>query len=138
MMTPNVSQGLRRNRAGGREKLRDEGRCRMCLKTAAEVTASGQHVRGERLLTRHHLVPRTWWSYGTKRREERRSGWRRLRDADANIVPLCRPCHDLVESDVDGRKLLRKVLSQAEIAYCIQARGQLWFDTYYPPSAVVR
>lgn len=56
----------------------------------------------------------------------------RLRDAEANIVPLCARCHREVEIDEWARRMLRKVLDQSEIAFAIQLRGKLWFDLAYP------
>ena len=64
-------------RDGGRSKVEEEGRCRLCLRD--------QRIRP---LTRHHVVPKRWF--------RSRGLPNSLRDADANIVPLCRPCHDLI------------------------------------------
>lgn len=105
---------------GGRAKLIREGRCRMCLVP--------RQRRGERMLTRHHLVPQRW------------TGWRlfgerrfRIRDADANCIPLCAHCHREVERDDGARRMLRKVLGQDEVAFGIQVAGRTWFDRRYPP-----
>lgn len=101
---------------GGRRKLAGERRCRMCLRE--------RRRSGVRQLTRHHLVPQAWY---------RLNGLPvRIRDAEANIVPLCANCHRAVETDEWARRMLRKVLDQTEIAYVIQVRGKLWFDRTYP------
>lgn len=116
-----VSPSLRLARDSGKVKLREEGICRMCLRPHTV-----------RRLTRHHLVPQskfTWGRFGFPGT----AGWRQLRDADANIVPVCRGCHDDVELHVSSRRLLRRVLVQAEIAFCIQVAGKDWFDQRYPP-----
>lgn len=101
-------------RARGWTKVREECRCRMCLR-GAEL----------RTLTRHHVVPLAWF---------RRQGASiaPLRHCDANIVPLCRPCHDLVENTMEGRRLLRKVLGAAEAGFAVCLRGRDWLDRYYP------
>lgn len=108
-----VSAPLLRYRCGGRDKMREEGRCRMCLLPSER-----------RPLTRHHIVPKSWFA----------SMPFMLRDADANIVPLCRRCHDAVERDPAVRRLLRKVLGADEVAFALQVRGPGWFDRRYPPS----
>lgn len=61
----------------------------------------------------------------------------RLRDCDANLVPLCRPCHDWVESPKDdsGRKMLRKLLGSAEAGFAIRLLGEGWFERRYPATA---
>jgi hypothetical protein len=58
----------------------------------------------------------------------------KLRDAEANVVPLCWTCHQDVETDVAARKLLRKVLASQEAAFAVKLRGQAWFDRVYPSS----
>ena len=95
-----------------------EGICRMCLRP-----------RYVRALTRHHLVPVAWfrkhphlWAYTS---------------ATANLVPLCRPCHDMVDNRRkadrrDARRLLRRSLSQQEIAFAIAVVGKEWLDREYP------
>jgi hypothetical protein len=94
------------------------GLCRMCLRP--------RHVRP---LTRHHLVPVWWfrkhphlWVYNS---------------VTANLVPLCRPCHDTVDNRKrsdrrDARRLLRRSLSQQEIAFAIAVAGKAWLDLEYP------
>lgn len=101
-------------------KIVSEGHCRMCLRP--------NHVRP---LTRHHLVPVAWFIRQPHK-------LRIIRNAHANIVPLCRVCHDLVDCrDDDGerfqsRRLLRRSLSQQEVAFAIATRGMEWFDAHYP------
>lgn len=117
-----VSTSLLTKRGGGKEKLQEEGCCRMCLRPSSEEWIPGVL----RLLTRHHLVPCRWF--------RKHAEWRDLRDVDANIVPLCRPCHDLIESK-DGlphRKMLRRALLQEEIAFIVQVRGRDWLELRYP------
>lgn len=94
----------------GLAKLMREGRCRAC-KAAA----------GERLLSRHHLVPR---SQGGD-------------DVDSNIVPLCGHgtfgCHGLVENgDLATRTRLRGELLLDELAYCLAKIGAERFNRRYP------
>jgi hypothetical protein len=104
-------------RDGGRSKLREEGRCRLCLRPY-----------WKRPMTRHHLVPkRIFRLYGIQSI---------IRDADANIVPLCSPCHAWVEQpDPEGRRMLRKVLGAAEATFVIRLCGADWFERRYPSSA---
>lgn len=101
-------------RDGGRSKLREEGRCRLCLRPG--------YVRK---LTRHHVVPKRWF---------RVTGIpTMIRDCDANVVPLCSPCHAWVEAFEDeGRRMLRKVLGGAEATLAIRLRGPDWFEARYP------
>lgn len=95
-------------------KIEGEGHCRMCLRH-----------KSVRQLTRHHLIPQSWWRNQTH-------GWRQLRNLSANVVPLCRPCHDLVEKERDSRCMLRRMLTQTEIAFIISVRSQKWLDMRYP------
>lgn len=95
------------------DKLAAEQHCRACLRH-----------RSIRTLTRHHLVPQSWWL-------ARGAVFSRYRNISANIIPLCRPCHDEVERDAEARRMLRRVLSQQEIALAIALRGD-WFDRRYP------
>jgi hypothetical protein len=113
-----VSKGLRTKRGCGKEKLREEGCCRMC-----------QRPNAIRPLTRHHYIPCRWF--------RRHPEWRLLRDCDPNLAPLCWACHEDVElSDWNGglpyRRMLRKVMSQDEIAFIIQVRGLEWLEHRYP------
>jgi 5-methylcytosine-specific restriction endonuclease McrA len=100
-------------------KILAEGQCRMC--------GRAHRVRP---LTRHHLVPESWFL-------SQPLPLRLIRNAHANIVPLCRPCHDRVDSReaderTDARRELRRCLGQAEIAFAISVRGKSWLDRYYP------
>lgn len=100
-------------------KMNAEAVCRMCLRSAKV-----------RLLTRHHLVPEYWF-----RRQP--LALKLIRNAHANIVPLCRPCHDRVDSRdpfdrEQARRYLRRSLTQQEIAFAIQVRGRQWLDHHYP------
>lgn len=127
-------------RLAGKTKLSEEGRCRMCLTPRAS--------RGERQLTRHHIVPQSWFSdriarAGADLRLHADRDWlairdeqariRQLRDCDDNIVPLCVACHRAVESDDAARAMLRKVLGSAEVAFALSTRGRAWFDLRYVP-----
>jgi len=104
-------------------KMGGEAVCRMCLRPG--------HVRP---LTRHHLVPESWF-----RRQP--IGLRMIRNAHANIVPLCRPCHSRIDNyataeerieRVEARRHLRRSLTQQEITFAIQVRGRTWLDQNYP------
>jgi hypothetical protein len=124
-----VTESLIRFRGGGREKLRQEARCRMCLRprgpdTPKEWAQVGGQVGG-RTLTRHHIVPERWFKHQVP-------PTRALRGVDPNVVPLCRGCHDEVEHDREGRRMLRRVLGTEEIAFAIQIAGEAWFDQRYP------
>jgi hypothetical protein len=97
----------------------EHGICRMC----------GRDHR-VRPLTRHHLVPHSWFL-------KQPLALKLIRNAHANIIPLCRPCHDLVDARaeldrVDARRMLRRSLAQDEIAFAIQVRGRQWLDYHYP------
>lgn len=129
-----VSQSLLRFRGGGREKVRQEARCRMCERSRGPDTqkewlqgvAGGKVFElGSRSLTRHHLTPQ-WWFKGQP------PPTRAIRSVDANIVPLCRPCHDEVEREEGGRRMLRRVLGAEEIALILQLAGEDWFEERYP------
>lgn len=123
-----VSENLRFKRDSGKEKLRREGCCRMCLRPSAELADLWMRPDAIRVMTRHHLVPQRWFNVHKE--------WIHLRDCDANIVPLCRACHDLVElrngSGSSHRRMLRRLLTQAEISFIIQVRGYRWFEGTYP------
>jgi hypothetical protein len=111
-----VSASLAFYRDGGRTKLGIEGRCRMCLHP--------RRRKGVRRLTRHHLVPQEWF--------QARLLPQRLRDAEANMIPLCERCHRDVHTDEWARRMLRKMLGQNEIAFAIQVTGREWFEVEYP------
>ena len=101
------------------DKVRAEGHCRMCLRSM-EV----------RPLTRHHLIPQRWF---LRQRHDRR--WASWRNLSANIIPLCRPCHDDVEHDLGARRMLRRVLTQEEIAFAVSVLGPEWLNRRYPHSS---
>lgn len=108
---------LAHNATSGRIKLHQEKKCRICP--------------NRRNLTRHHLIPQVWFKY---RKEELRS----LRNANANIVPLCEECHRIIDSAIDPvgklqkRAALRDALYSNEIAFILQVRGPQWFNLAYP------
>lgn len=124
-----VSEGLRYKRDCGREKVQAEGHCRMCLRPSAELVDLWQRPDAVRVMTRHHLVPKRYF---------KQNGYEHLRDVDANLVPLCRACHNLVERRGDegriARRMLRRLLTQTEIAFVLQMRGKAWLDIRYPIS----
>jgi hypothetical protein len=117
-----ISPSLLSYRNGGRWKMDREGRCRMCLEPRRKA--------GVRMLTRHHLVPRSWFAINFGDPLPYKAV--RVRDCDANMIPLCVRCHDAVETDSMARAMLRKVLGQNEVAFGIQLRGKDWFDRRYP------
>lgn len=128
-----VSSSLLRFRGGGREKCRLENRCRMCLRPRGPestrewrmLEAQNAVAVGGRPLTRHHLLPLEWF--------KRQPGpTRAVRSVDANIVPLCRVCHDEVENDVESRRMLRRVLGAEEVSFMIQLASEAWMDARYP------
>ena len=97
----------------------DAGYCRMCRREARV-----------RPLTRHHLVPESWFL-------RQPLPLRMIRNAHANIVPLCRPCHDRIDCrDIversQARRELRRSLTQQEITFAIQVRSRAWLDYEYP------
>jgi hypothetical protein len=102
--------------------------CRLCR--VGESEARYRRDPNAARLTRHHLVPESWF---LKQPEP----LRRIRNAHANIIPLCRHHHDLVESKhpvirLEARRLLRMTLTQQEIAFAIQVRDREWLDSEYP------
>jgi hypothetical protein len=135
-----VSESLLTKRNRGKLKLKEEGRCRMCQRPRAK-TVFNPHTRnptvdvelspaGARVLSGHHMVPKRWFRFQP-------IAVKNLRDVDANIVPLCRVCHDDVECPEKAlrtiaRRELRKLLTQEEITFVIQVRGKSWLDTHYP------
>lgn len=124
-----VSESLRFRSGAGKVKVRQEGHCRMCLRNAAELKDLPDRPDAIRLMTRHHLVPQEFFRIHPE--------WKHLRGCDANVVPLCRVCHDLVElpewmGGRDHRRMLRKVMTQAEIVFVIQTRGFDWLERRYP------
>lgn len=122
-----VNPSLANNVSSGRDKLSQEGKCRIC--GWAHRDALGQPVTTDRL-TRHHLVPQAWF---LRRKEELKI----LRNANANIVPLCDTCHSIVDGrepvlKLKKRAALRQALYPNEIAFILQIRGRPWFDHHYP------
>ena len=117
MSTTRVNPSLAHNSTSGRSKVAYERRCRVC--------------GGEQALTRHHLVPQAWFF-------ERKPEIRVLRNANANIVPLCEPCHRIVDTTRDPvlrlqkRATLRSALYPNEVAFILQLRGRDWFEAHYP------
>lgn len=100
-------------------KIMSEGHCRMCLRP--------DHVRN---LTKHHLVPVSWLL-------RQPLPLRMIRNAHANIIPVCRPCHDLIDHKEEGERMaarreLRRCLSQQEITFAIQIKSLEWLDEMYP------
>jgi 5-methylcytosine-specific restriction endonuclease McrA len=111
-----------RSTSGTSRKFGGYSLCRMC----------GREKR-VRPITRHHLVPLSWFS-GLADDDPRRA----LRNATANLIPLCRPCHDLVDARdatvrEPARRMLRRSLGQAEITFAIHVRGRSWLAYHYPP-----
>lgn len=116
-----LPRSLRGCNPSGKEKAKTERFCRMCLRPS--------HVRP---LTRHHIVPLAWWRFLPMPH-------RALANATANIIPLCRGCHDDVESRDpalrrEARRECRVAMTQAEVTFAIAVRGKQWFDHHYPPT----
>jgi hypothetical protein len=106
-------------------KVLGEGRCRLC-------GADHSHTRAGKRLTRHHVVPESWFL-------GQPLALRLIRNAHANIIPLCRDCHDNVDSRhpvvcEKARMELRVLMTQQEIAFVIQVRGRAWLERAYPLS----
>jgi hypothetical protein len=112
-----VNPSLIVQRVKGWVKCREEGRCRMCRRPSSV-----------RPLTRHHLVPLSWF------RERER--FAPLRNVDANIIPLCEACHKQIErrEPAHARVELRRLLYPSEVAFVLQTAGRGWLDLRYPPS----
>lgn len=88
-------------------------------------------LRSDRVrpLTRHHLIPQSWF---LRQKHDRR--WAAWRNIAPNIIPLCRPCHDLIErwdNGLEARRMLRRSLTQEEIAFALAVRPE-WFNRWYP------
>jgi hypothetical protein len=97
----------------------ERGHCRMCLRPGKV-----------RPLTKHHLVPVAWF-------RKQPLALKLIRNAHANIVPLCRLCHDLVDSRdpaerAEARRHLRRSLTQAEISFAVVVLGLPWLNKEYP------
>lgn len=105
------------NHGSGKLKVQQEKRCRICPS------------RDE--LSRHHLVPHSWFL-------KRKPDLRVLRNANANIVPLCASCHRVLDGVHDPvgrlqkRAALRAALHSNEMAFILQVRGRPWLDHHYP------
>lgn len=94
------------------EKLKAENQCRLCERRHKDI--------GPRELTRHRLVPG-------------RHGGEYI---VANVVPLCRCCHDAVEAqNADARVRLRPKLWPMEVAHVIRRMSEEWYDLAYPKPA---
>lgn len=112
-----ISRSLAHNVTSGRMKLAQEKACRIC------------HAKRE--LTRHHLIPHAWFMGQTHEIKA-------LRNANANIVPLCVSCHRIVDgirdpvSRLQKRAALRGALATVEVAFIIQVLGKTWFEEQYP------
>lgn len=109
------SGGIGRKKPAARRKVgavrwaeireRKLGPCRVC---------NGLRLGGHQL---HHLVPRAHLGA----------------DTEANLVPLCRVCHDAVtRRDPFACAALRRSLTDAEYAYACERLGETTFDRYYP------
>lgn len=90
--------------------------CRLCMRPG--------------FITRHHLVPESWFLGQPE-------ALRKIRNAHANIVPLCRHCHDQVDTahpvaKERARRKLRQFLLQEEVTFAIQVRGRDWLERQYP------
>lgn len=107
-----VEQRAKKRHTGRNYKL-NEGRCRLCERSALL-----------RPLTRHHLVPIS--QGGT---------W-----ANDNIVPLCAMCHCAVDAQGNGnrqdrliwRSMLRRRLRDGEISHVRRTMGEQWLAWNYP------
>lgn len=112
-----ISPSLAHNVTSGRIKVAQEKRCRIC--------------DARYRLTRHHLVEHAWF---LARKPELRS----LRNANANIIPLCETCHRIVDGVRDPvgrlqkRAAIRTALYSNEIAFILQVRGRDWLNAHYP------
>ena len=110
-------------------KIVNEGRCRMCLRS--------DRVRR---LTRHHLVPQRHFEQMVIAEKMSRRAMKRRRDANENVIPLCRVCHDLIDCGTFSdqrlwRAMLRRLLTPGEISAIRRRMGEEWFDRNYPPLA---
>lgn len=113
-----VSKALRDNRLSGRDKVLMERQCRIC--------SSSQDM------TRHHLVPVSWFF------SDEGAHLRMIRNANANIVPLCVNCHQIIDGirqpvlRLQFRAALRARLGTNEIAFILQVQGREWLEEHYP------
>lgn len=95
--------------------------CRVCGR---------EKYQGPPYITRHHLVPESWFL-------SQPECLKAIRNAHANIIPLCRDCHDEIDlphpvAKERARRKLRALLLQDEIVFAIQVRGREWLDREYP------
>jgi hypothetical protein len=78
--------------------------------------------------TRHHLVP-----YSERRRVTKINDPR-------NIIPLCRPCHDLIDNRNPlqriARAMLRSLLRVEEASFAAGWMGSGWLLSRYPRHTV--
>lgn len=105
---------------GAWEKVRAEANCRFC-----------QRPWDVRPPTRHHIVPQSYFksAEGAAKKNMMNSG--------RNVVGLCRACHDRVDNTnrdekMRARRELRKLMTQAEIAFAIELRSREWLNRNYP------
>jgi hypothetical protein len=93
------------------DKMKAEGQCRLCGRL--------NKGNGARELSRHRLVPgRHGGEYVV-----------------ANVIPLCRRCHDDIEAqDPVVRRMLRPKLWPMEVAHVLRRmpQGEQWFELMYP------
>lgn len=112
-----INPTLVRNAPSSRDKVQMEKHCRIC--------------RSRNDLTRHHLVPHSWFI-------REKPGLKIIRNTYSNIVPLCASCHRIVDGVRDPvgrlqkRAALRGALASNEVAFILQVKGTLWFDREYP------
>jgi HNH endonuclease len=94
------------------DKMKAEGQCRLCGRL--------NKGNGARELTRHRLVPgRLGGEYVV-----------------ANVIPLCRRCHDDVEAqDPIARRMLRPKLWPMEVSHAIKRVSEEWLELIYPKPA---
>lgn len=94
------------------DKMKAEAQCRLCSRL--------NRGSGARELTKHRLVPG-------------RHGGEYI---VANVIPLCRRCHDDVEAqDPVTRRMLRPKLWPMEVAHVLKRLGDQWFELMYPKPA---
>ena len=112
-----VSASLANTVTSGRLKLAQERCCRIC------------HERYN--LTRHHLVPISWFLGQSNQ-------IRAIRNANANIIPLCESCHRIIDGVRDPvgrlqkRAAIRERLGTNEYAFILQVIGSSWLEENYP------
>lgn len=119
-MNPEAAMSRRRGRRipvqiySVAEKMKAEGQCRLCWRK--------DRGSGGRELTKHRLVPG-------------RHGGEYI---VANVIPLCRRCHDEVErEDPLSRRMLRPKLWPMEVAHGKKKLGEEIFELMYPKPAAM-